>query len=211
MLARQASPLLTEAEYLEQEEHAEIRHEYHQGELYMMAGGSANHAQIAVNFLMEFHAFLRDRSCRALGSDMRVKIEIPPKRPLKSASVHYVYPDFSVTCDPADLGNANALTGPKVIGEVLSPSTAAYDQTQKFELYKQLPSLEDYLLVSQTQKLVQVFHRLPSKINTWEVTYFYEQDVLLIPSLDFTCPVERFYHKVVFEQDIEMVGFPSES
>jgi Uma2 family endonuclease len=113
--AREQFPKLTPAEYLDWEEQQELRHEYLNGEVYAMTGGTMNHSQIAGNFTTLLNIHLRGSGCRVLNSDAKVQI---------AASNDYIYPDVSVTCDDRDKTATKFISHPCLIVEVLSPSTA---------------------------------------------------------------------------------------
>ncbi len=106
---------------------------------------------------------------------------------------HFVYPDGLVTCDPRDRPDNPHLRYPKVIIEVLSPSTALYDRTEKFDLYKHIPTLEDYLLVSQDKPNIEVLHKVRDLPQAWLLKTFGTGDTLEITSLGFSCPVDNIY------------------
>jgi Uma2 family endonuclease len=135
-------------EYFGIEEMSPIRHEYFGGEIYAMAGGSRNHNQIAQNLTRAFDG-VRGRGYRAYVSDVR----------LRTPGGLYTYPDVLVICGEASLApdRLETVTNPVVIAEVLSTSTREYDSGQKYELYRSIASLRDYLLVD--QYAVGVEHR----------------------------------------------------
>ena len=146
---------ITEEEYRELEMTSNVKHEYFRGQVYAMSGGTENHADISGNIFTALRNKLRGKPCRPGNSDQMVKVE---------ATGFSTYPDVSVRCQGARFegkGNQVLLT-PVVLIEVLSPSTAAYDRGEKFEHYKQMPSLQDYLLITQQHVAVDHFHRLES-------------------------------------------------
>jgi Uma2 family endonuclease len=151
--ARKYFPRLTPVEYLEWEAKQEFRHEYVDGEVYAMAGGTVNHGQIAANFTILLGIHLENSSCRILNSDVKVNIQ---------AANSYVCPDVSVTCDERDHLTAKYISHPRIIVEVLSPSTEAYDRGDKFNLYRRSASLQEYVLVSTKNMSVDIYHRLLS-------------------------------------------------
>lgn len=110
---------------------------------------------------------------------------------------HLVYPDISVTCDKRDQHNEVFIRYPKLIVEVLSPSTVNYDRGDKFRLYRLIPTLQDYLLVDQREKNVECFHREDLTSQRWELQTYTEGNVS-IPSLELEVPMEQIYHKVTF-------------
>jgi Uma2 family endonuclease len=150
----------TVAEYVQIERDAKEKHEYRNGEIIAMAGGSYNHGLIAANAIWQIRNELGGKPCRVVSSDVRIRI---PRTPL------YTYPDASVICgapaaDPDD-PSGQAVTNPRVILEVLSPSTEAYDRGEKFTHYRHLDSLEEYVLIGQTSPSIETYFRQPD--GTW--------------------------------------------
>ena len=123
-------PLFTRDEYEEFEQRAGERHEYHGGYVYAMSGGTLNHSQISGNVYALLRAAVRGSNCRAFTDAVRVR----------ATASDDVYPDISVTCDPRDLADLRrrVMAYPSLVVEVLSPSTALYDQNGKFDLYRQI-------------------------------------------------------------------------
>lgn len=148
-----AERYITEEEYWALEQDSLIKHEYFDGCIYAMSGASPRHNIVAANSLGSLVAQLRGKPCRAVGSDQRVKVE---------ATGLSTYPDIVVYCQPArfEPRRPDTLLNPKLIIEVLSPSTAAYDKGVKFDHYKQLESLSDYLLIAQDRVQIDHYHRL---------------------------------------------------
>lgn len=154
---------LTEAEYLAIERAAEFKSEFHDGEMFAMAGASRQHNEVKENLIGELFGRLRGGSCRTYSSDQRLKV---PRTRL------YTYPDIVIVCgraefDPAD---ADTLVNPQVVIEILSKSTEAYDRGTKFRHYQRLPSIREYVLVSQDRVRVERFVRQPDE--TWVLTTF---------------------------------------
>jgi Uma2 family endonuclease len=139
-------------EYLAREDGAEIKSEYYRGEVFAMSGGTRNHATIVGNIYHQLRLGLRGKPCRPANSDQRIYI---PKIGL------HTYPDVSVTCGPpqSEKVDPQANTNPTLLVEVLSSSTETYDRTHKFDFYKQLPSLQEYVLVSQNEARVERYSR----------------------------------------------------
>ena len=172
-------------DYLSGEQLSDIRHEYVDGVVYAMAGTSDVHNIIAGNFFASFHAHLRGGKCRPFMSDVKARLQLGAKQ-------IFYYPDIMVACDPRDT-NAFFKDFPKVIVEVLSESTERADRSEKFWNYTQIPTLEEYLLASQTKKEVTVFRRS----QQWkpEVLYLPDQE-LHLPSLSFKTPLHVIYDGV---------------
>jgi len=155
---------LTASEYLVMERLAETKREFLDGEVFSMAGGTHNHSQVASNCLGSLWSALRGHPCRPLNSDMRLKIE---------GTGLYAYPDHQVVCGAAQFEDdrLDTLLNPTVIMEFLSPSTAGWDRGQKFWHYRHLESLQQYVLISAEQSLVEVFTRQPNSgwlLDTFE-------------------------------------------
>jgi Uma2 family endonuclease len=143
---------MTYAEYLAAEAVAEVRHEYFGGDVWAMAGGTIEHGGLAVAVAREIGQALRGRPCRAFSSDVRVRI---PETDLAT------YPDLSVVCGRLETApdDADAITNPILLVEVLSDSTEAYDRGAKWAHYRRIASLRDYVLVSQAEPLIEVYRR----------------------------------------------------
>ncbi len=181
---------MTPEEYLEWEAKQELRHEYIDGEILSMTGGSIPHNDIALNLYTALRPHLRQRGCRVNVSDVKLQT---------NQNNRYFYPDLVVTCHPEDLQSRKFIQHPKVIVEVLSPSTANYDRAQKLKYYRQIPSLQEYVLVDSESISVEVYHRGEGKM--W---YYYsctEGDVISLESIEFECPIEVVYEGVSFEQE----------
>lgn len=182
-----ANTRLTPAEYLAFERESEVRHEYIDGEIYAMAGGSFEHSLIIGNLIRELGTALKGRHCFVCPTDMRIRI---------AASTRYTYPDVAVVCgEPRFEGDRrDILLNPLVIVEVLSESTERYDRGAKFAHYRTLPSLADYVLVSQTEPLVEHFHHTAD--GGWVLHVFAGGDALTLASLDCSIPIAEIYDKV---------------
>lgn len=143
---------LTEQQYLALERSAAVRSEFHRGEVFAMVGASRNHNLIALNVSSRIHEQLEDRRCEVYQSDMRVKVR---------ASGLYTYPDVVAICGEPQFedNHVDTLLNPQVVLEVLSPSTESWDRGRKFGHYRQVPSLQEYVLISQDRMLVEKFAR----------------------------------------------------
>lgn len=181
---------MTPEEYLEWEAKQELRHEYIDGEILAMTGGTIPHNNIALNFYRALYPHLRQRGCQANVSDAKVK---------PSQSSRYFYPDLVVTCDPQDLQSRDFIQSPKIIVEVLSPSTANYDRTKKFKYYRQIPSLQEYVLVDSEEIIVEVYRRGEGKM--W-LYYEYEAgEAIALESIEFECAIELLYEGIIFDKE----------
>ena len=143
---------MTAAEYVAWERDQPYKHEFHDGEVFAMSGGSARHNYLGTKVAGELQPLLRARNCHVMSSDQRIAV-VPNGR--------FVYADAVAACGPLvmDQSDPDALLNPCVIVEVLSPSTEKYDRGEKWELYQRLPSVTDYLLVSQFAVRVEHYRR----------------------------------------------------
>ncbi len=174
-------------EYLAIDNASDVRFEYIQGQLRMPAGGSRNHSLIAHNLHGLLHDHLRGTPCAAYTSDMRVQV----------AKDLYYYPDVTVSCDENE--EDTALHSPRVVFEVLSPSTEAIDRSEKLEAYRELPSIEDYVLVSSERQAVEVHHR-GRKRNCWITRIYVPGDTVNIESLNAEFLMDEIYERTRFKQ-----------
>lgn len=175
-------------EYLAAERLSETKHEFVNGEIYAMAGGTREHSLIASNLVRELGTRLRRRPCEVHGSDMRV---------LVAETGLYTYPDVSVACDGPRFADeeVDTLLNPRVIVEVLSDSTESYDRTVKWAHCRQLESLAEYILVAQDECHVEQFVRRPD--GTWVFReYSSLKDSLRLPSLGCRVPLSEIYYQV---------------
>lgn len=140
------------AEYLAAEAKSDVRHEFLDGQVYALAGGTPEHAALAAAVIGELRNALRGKPCRVYSSDVRVRIE---------ATGLTTYPDASVVCGQLETSreDPNAIVNPVVLVEVLSESTEAYDRGAKTQHYRRIPSLREYVLVAQHEPLVEVYRR----------------------------------------------------
>ncbi len=180
----------TVREYLEFEREADTRHEFIGGQVYAMAGASERHNQIAsaLNYLL--YGQLLERPCQVFQSDMRVQAN----------ETTFFYPDITVVCGEALYcdESRDTLRNPTVVFEILSPSTEDYDRGRKFKYYREIASLQDYLLAAQNQK--QIEHYARQDADSWLLTVFSQLDsVLSLPSIGCTLSLSDIYRKVTFE------------
>jgi len=181
----------TEAEYLELERAAEFKSEFYKGEIFAMSGASLQHILIVSNIVASLHQQLKNKKCSVYANDLRIAVK---------KNTLYTYPDVIVVCGEPELldDKKDTVTNPKIIIEVLSKSTEQYDRVKKFELYRELDSLEEYLLVSQNEFRVEQFTKQNSL--QWlfsEVTK--KTDSIKIQTIEAELSVEDIYEKVVFE------------
>ncbi len=190
MASTAAQTYLTPEEYLTWERKAEFKSEYLSGEIIAMSGASYRHTLIGANTITEINIQLRGGACTVHTSDMRVKTH---------ATDSYFYPDVVVVCGEPHFEDDvfDTLLNPTLLVEVLSPSTATYDRGEKFEHYKQLASLKEYILISQDR--VYVEHYLRHGMQ-WILTESRSlEDVLTLPSIECRLSLRNIYAHVNFE------------
>lgn len=179
-------------EYLAAERESLERHEYFEGEIFLMSGASDEHNTIAMNTASELHQQLKKRPCKVYQSDMRVHI---PKTGL------YTYPDIAVVCDKPQFlpdEHFDTLTNPILIIEVLSSSTEGYDKGAKFDNYRSLESLREYVLISQDAKKIMRYTKQTNE--SWLLTDFIgDKTEIELSSIECALTTEDIYDKVDFE------------
>lgn len=176
-------------EYLELEENSTVKHEYIDGHVYAMAGGTVDHGAIAVNAVAFLRSLLRGGPCRVYNSD--VKVRLGPRR--------FVYPDVSVSCDERDRANGRAkfINHPRLVIEVLSPTAADYDRGDKFAMYRAIEAFEEYVLVNAEQPAVEV--RTRQATGEWQrITTGFGEDIFL-SSLGLRVPIADLYEDIELE------------
>jgi Uma2 family endonuclease len=184
---------VTPEAYLEFERASATKHEYFGGKVYAMTGASANHNLIVANTLASLHGQLRKRPCRVYPSDMRVKTQ---------SSILYTYPDISIVCGEHYFEDAerDTLLNPVVIIEVLSPSTERYDRGKKFQHYRTLASLQEYVLIAQDSIRIEHFVRQPN--DEWLLSDTTEIDSRVeLTSIERHLVLADVYEKVTFEDE----------
>ena len=180
--------LMSYEEYLVWESTQEVRHEYFNGEVIAMAGGTRNHNRVSFNFSKILDAALSDRQCEVYISDVKVQVE-PRKK--------YFYPDVVVTCDERDRTEPQLVLFPCLIIEVLSPSTEAYDRGFKFSQYRKSESLQEYVLVQVEQAMVEVFQR--NQDGQWVLFEYDLGDRIFFKSINAEIAVNDLYQQVQFD------------
>ena len=173
-------------DYLEGEQVSPIKHEYRRGHVYAMVGAKKPHIVIASNLIKMLGNHLNDSPCLVLTSDIKVRVE--------EADCYY-YPDVAVTCDQRDINSTeDFILYPSLIIEVLSPSTAAFDRGEKFADYQTSLSLREYVLINQSEMIVECF-RL-SESEGWVSQTYGIGDEVYFDSIDFRCDIAAIYRKV---------------
>lgn len=185
---------LTVEEYIQHEIETGRRYEYHDGQIYALAGGSLEHALLIGNAYSELRNGLRKKgsNCKPITNDAKLYIEKENK---------YVYPDSMVICGEIEKSKdtKDAVTNPILIVEVLSKSTSEYDRGDKFYFYRQIPSLQEYVLIDQSRYVVEVYYK-KDKNDLWRISRYEGLDqVISIQSLDIEISMRELY----FDIDIE--------
>ena len=173
-------------EYLEMERASDVKHEYYQGEIFAMSGASPRHNWMFTNIFLDLGIQLKDKPCRPYGSDMRMHI---PENTL------FTYPDIAIYCGDAaenDSAEEDTITEPTIIIEILSPSTRTYDLGKKFELYRDIPTLKEYILIDTENIGVKIF-----RINThnhWEPQEYKNLlETVRIPTVGISLSMQEIY------------------
>lgn len=182
---------MTVEEYFQLEaNNPETLYEYIDGHVYAMAGGTANHDTIKSNIQRILWQLLRGSNCRAYSSDMKVYI----------SETRYFHPDITVTCDSRDRGRVQAISSPRLIVEVLSPTTELRDRTSKLKNYCSHPTIEEYVLVDSQSFKAESYHK---EQNRWIYEAFEITDEITLYSLGVHFPLADAYIDVEFEEDGE--------
>jgi Uma2 family endonuclease len=196
----QARPYLTPEEYLAIERAAEYKSEYYAGEMFALAGASRRHNRIIVKLIIGLGNRLGASGCELFTSDMRVKVD-----PLGK----YTYPDVVVVCGESRFEDSDqdTLLNPTIIVEVLSESTEGYDRGRKFEHYRRIESLREYLLVAQDSPRIEQYIRQEDGLWLFRETSGLEES-LVLPSIGCTTPLAEIYDKVGLPDDAPDGGEP---
>jgi Uma2 family endonuclease len=185
----------TREEYLVLEDQAEYKSEYYNGEIFAMAGGSRNHSVICFNLNWGIREAIANKDC--VGFDSNMKLDIPRVN-------LFVYPDLMVVCGEIEfLENRNdVLKNPVFVIEVLSPNTESFDRGKKFSYYRTVPSIREYVLVSQAEPLVEVFYKQDEK--TWRYTVIKGlENTVTFQTLQCELALKDIYQKVEWQEGTE--------
>ncbi len=189
MLARKENDLISAEDYLQSELTREIKHELINGDVLAMAGASKNHERLSGNIYGEFRHHLKESSCEAFSSDMKVKVDS-----------NFFYPDVMVVCDDKT-DNDYYTESPVIIVEVLSKSTRRIDETIKLMAYINMPSVQEYVIIEQDVVDIQVLRRCES----WLPKHYFLGDEVLFESIGLVLSVEEIYRRVQNEDMAEFV------
>jgi len=174
-------------EYLEMEAAADYKSEYYQGEIFAMSGGSLKHSRICVNLNRSIWEATRNKDCGGFESNMKLEI---------AEADAYVYPDLMVVCGDVKVAEntTDVITNPVLIIEVLSPGTESFDRGKKFEYYRTVPALKEYVLVSQDKPRIEIYFR--NDRNIWQCTVISGLDkTVVFKSLEYEVKLEEIYYK----------------
>lgn len=184
-------PFVSQAEYLERERSAPTKSEYFRGEIFMMSGGTSAHSRIAANITTSLNVVLSDRPCLVYSSDMRVACP----------TGLITYPDASALCGDEEFidDRQETLLNPQIIFEVLSPSTEGYDRGKKFEHYRTVSSLREYILVAQDAATIERFAR-DGASGKWTLSEYH--------GLDATLPLDALNCQIALKDVYRKIDFP---
>ena len=176
----------TFAEYIAIDEASATKHEFVNGEIFAMSGGTVKHGQLAANVIRSLGTQLLDRPCAAFTSDVRVRV---------LATGLATYPDVSVVCGSIDYDpeNKNTITNPVLLVEVLSDSTEDYDREEKFSHYRRIPSLREYLLVSQHERRITHLSRNDNDDGSWTLRDVTSAAIVRLPSIGCELSLDDVY------------------
>lgn len=181
------SKRVTVEEYFRIDEDSyEACYEYIDGSVRIIPDSTIHHALIGANMCAIIHTALAEQPYSVYPLQMRVQLS--PSR--------YVYPDITVSCDEREQGDDKTLLYPRLIVEVLSPGTEAYDRSNKLRYYRECPTIQEYMLVDTQQPFIEVFRREES--NFWTYRAFESGDIVELACLDVRFPVSEAYRKVKF-------------
>ncbi len=196
MPVTQPSFTLTPQAYLEWEKGNEIKHEFIDGDVFAMAGAKDAHVIMAGNLFALLHAHVKGTPCRPYISDMKVRVD---------KANAFFYPDVMVTCDERDRHTDYFKSHPILIAEILSESTAAFDRGRKFAAYRQLESLQEYLLIDPNDYSVDCFRR--DTAGHWVLYPFGSSEQVELASLSWSAPIAALYEGVT----VDPAPFPEEA
>jgi Uma2 family endonuclease len=177
-------PRCTAKEYLEFENDGSLKHEFVNGIVYAMAGASRRHNLIAGDLHTALNIHLPPERCQAYALDTKVHINTKDEE-------RFVYPDIFVTCSEHD-NDAYSSDQPILVVEVMSPTTEEFDKVDKFKAYRSLPSLQEYGLLAQDERRLELFR----KRTEWAAEVYRDDDVVTFESVDLTVSVATFYRRV---------------
>jgi len=188
MVAMPKEAKMTPQEYFDWEEKQPIKYEYMDGRVFAMTGGTIPHNEIAVNLATALKTHLRGKGSKVLMAD--AKLGVSEKGP-------FYYPDVMVSCDERDRRAIKVIYHPCLVVEVLSPGTEAFDRGKKFQNYRRISTLKEYLLIDAEEMTVECFR--PNQNGVWGISSYGEGDEVNLTSVDLSFPIDMLYEDVVLE------------
>lgn len=182
---------ITPEEYLAAERSATEKHEYYRGEIFAMSGASVNHNKIFRKLFLAIGHQLKGKDCQPYGSDLRIHIPM---------NTLYTYPDISIICGEPELADDpfDNVINPSVIIEILSKSTRNYDKGEKFTLYRDIDTLQEYILVDSEK--IHIEKHIRNKDNSWQLTEFKSiENSLYINTVNMQIELRDIYESLSFE------------
>ena len=179
----------TLADFLTWEDAQPDRHEFHSGEVFAMVEARRTHERVVANLVRHFGNQLDGTPCQVFSAGMKLQV----------ADDTVFYPDIMVTCDRADLAADLALRAPTLVTEVLSPGTQSYDRSQKFAIYRRLPSLKEYILVDPDTRRVEGFRR--GADDLWVLHDMSQDAAMQAPSVGCSVPLAQIFQGMVPDAD----------
>jgi Uma2 family endonuclease len=173
----------TFASYLEWEARQALRHELIDGEVYAMTGGSTAHGAVGLTLLTLLKAHVKDSRCRVFWPDVKLKI-----------GEDAFYPDVKISCAPSDLANVQYIESPILIAEILSPTTEDYDRGRKFDAYRRIAALREYLLINPDTRVIELRRR--KSVSEWEFIDASAAQESRLESVAFACPATALFDDV---------------
>jgi Uma2 family endonuclease len=171
-------------DYFQLEQTSEIRHEYIDGYVYAMSGGTIEHSWLAMNMARLLDEQLQSGPCRVFNSDVRVQL----------SEKRYVLPDVTVSCDVSDSKKGNdTIHSPRLIVEILSPTTELHDRGKKFTYYQECATIQEYVLVNTQRQIVEIYRR---QGETWTYQRYRPEQTVQLESLDIQIPFNALYARV---------------
>jgi Uma2 family endonuclease len=188
-------PNLTVAEYIQHEIDTNQKYEYHDGKIYALAGGSINHGLLCGNIYAEIRNELKKKksNCKAFTSEVKLNIK---------AKNNFVYPDTMVVCGDMETSenDKNAVSNPILVVEVLSKSTAEYDRGDKFYFYRQIPTLQEYVLIDQSRYVVEVFYKKENH-DLWSILRYKGLEAIIqLQSIGLDISMKELYFDIEIEE-----------
>jgi Uma2 family endonuclease len=190
MTALSHRSIMTVEEYLELDRNSlETRYEYIDGHVRELTEGTLDHSTIEVNLISMLSDFLRGSAYRVCSSDA----------PIRISETRYVYPDVTVSCDEQDQGRTDIVQSPRLMVEILSPSTEAYNRGRKFMHYRRCPTIQEYMMIDSQLPLIEIFRR--EKNDLWMLYTFGLQDIVELTSINVRFPASDVYEGITFPTD----------